>query len=129
MSWFTTEAGGIDPGPHGLLIESFLSGPEFLIEAVEWDGELYLRSIVDRVTDESDTFDDDVHHAPTALSPVEITAVHDLVRRAAHAQGIRNSVMHAEVRYHDGAPHLLEIAVRPGGRIRTGGTNPDHRGA
>jgi biotin carboxylase len=115
MSWFTMEPDGVDLGPHGLLLESFLEGPEFLTEALAWDGEVYLGSIVDRVTVEGDTFDDDVHHAPTSLDPDQLAAVHQAITAAAHAQGIRRSVMHAEVRFHRGAPHLLEIAVRPGG--------------
>jgi biotin carboxylase len=115
MSWFTMEPEGTDLGPHGLLIESFLDGPEFLTEALAWDDEVYLGSIVDRVTVEGDTFDDDVHHAPTSLSPEQIAAVHRVIAGAARAQGIRRSVMHAEVRFHRGQPHILEIAVRPGG--------------
>lgn len=115
MSWFTMEPDSVDLGPHGLLIESFLEGPEMLIEALAWDGEVYLGSIVDRVTVEGDTFDDDVHHAPTSLDPDQLAAVHRAVTAAAHAQGIRRSAMHAEIRFHGGAPHLLEIAIRPGG--------------
>lgn len=115
MSWFTMEPDGIDLGPHSLLIESYLEGPEILMEAVAWDGEVYLGSIVDRVTKEGATFDDDVHHAPTSLSPEQVTAVHQAVTAAARAQGIQRSVMHAEVRFHHGQPHLLEIAIRPGG--------------
>jgi biotin carboxylase len=115
MSWFQMEPDGLDPGPHGLLIESFLDGRECLIEALAWDGEVYLGSIVDRVTVEGDTFDDDVHHAPTTLDADQLAAVHRVVTAAAHAQGIRRSAMHAEVRFHRGGPHLLEIAVRPGG--------------
>jgi biotin carboxylase len=115
MSWFTMEPDGVDLGPHGLLIESFLEGPEVLIEAVAWNDEVYLGSIVDRVTVEGETFDDDVHHAPTSLRPDQLTEVHRVVTAAARAQGIRRSVMHAEVRFHRGAPHLLEIAIRPGG--------------
>lgn len=115
MSWFTMEPDGIELGPHGLLVESFLDGREVLMEALAWDGEVYLGSIVDRVTVEGDTFDDDVHHAPTSLDPDQLAAVHRAVSAAAAAQGIRRSAMHAEVRFHGGAPHLLEIAVRPGG--------------
>ncbi len=115
MSWFMMEPDGLDLGPHGLLIESFLEGPEILMEALAWDGAVYLGSIVDRVTVEEDTFDDDVHHAPTSLTPDQVAAVHQVVAAAARAQGIRRSVMHAEVRFHRGRPHLLEIAVRPGG--------------
>jgi len=105
----------VDHGPHGLLIESFLEGPEYLTEALAWDGEVFLGSIVDRVTVEGATFDDDVHHAPTALDPEQVAAVHQAIAAAVSAQGIRRSVLHAEVRYHHGRPHLLEIAVRPGG--------------
>ena len=115
MSWYTMEPEGVDLGPHGLLIESFLEGPEFLTEALAWDDEVYLGSIVDRVTVEGDTFDDDVHRAPTALSEDQVAAVRRVIADAARAQGIRRSVMHAEVRFHHGEPHILEIAVRPGG--------------
>ncbi|GAA2894888.1 ATP-grasp domain-containing protein [Streptosporangium fragile] len=115
MSWFAMEAHGLDLGPHGLLVESFLDGEEFLIEAVAWDGEVYLGSIVDRITVEGGTFDDDVHHAPTSLTPEQVAAVHRVVRAGAHAQGLRRSVLHAEVRFHRGEPYLLEIAIRPGG--------------
>src|SRR6266478_1782512 len=111
MSWFTMEPEGADLGPHGLLIESFLEGPEFLTEALAWDDEVYLGSIVDRVTVEGDTFDDDVHRAPTALSEDQVAAVQRVIAGAARAQGIRRSVMHAEVRFHHGEPHILEIAV------------------
>ena len=115
MAWVAMEADGLDLGPNGLLVESYLAGREFLIEALAWDDEVYLGSVVDRVTVEGDTFDDDVHHAPTSLSPAELAAVHEVVRDGARAQGVRRSALHAEVRFHDGRPFLLEIAVRPGG--------------
>ncbi|UVS77490.1 ATP-grasp domain-containing protein [Actinokineospora sp. UTMC 2448] len=115
MSWYAMEAGGVDLGPHGLLLESFLDGHEHLIEALVWEGEVFLGSIVDRVTIEGDTFDDDVHHAPTSLRPEQVAEVHALVAAGVRAQGLANSALHAEVRFHGGKPHLLEIAVRPGG--------------
>jgi biotin carboxylase len=115
MSWYEMEAEGLDLGPHGLLVESFLDGHEHLIEALVWDDEVYLGSIVDRVTVEGDTFDDDVHHAPTALNADQVAEVHALVRAAVRAQGLHRSTMHAEVRFHQGKPFILEIAVRPGG--------------
>lgn len=115
MFWVASEADGIDLGPQGLLVESFLDGREYLIEALAWDGELYLGSVVDRITAEGATFDDDVHHAPTSLSPEDLAKVHRVVALAAHGQGLRRSAMHAEVRFRDGEPYLLEIAARVGG--------------
>jgi biotin carboxylase len=115
MFWVTAEADGVDLGPVGLLVESFLAGREYLMEALAWDDEVYLGSVVDRITLEGQNFDDDVHHAPTSLPAVDVAMVQQAVKAAAHAQGLRRSVMHAEVRYHNGKPHLLEIAARVGG--------------
>jgi biotin carboxylase len=115
MFWVTAEADGVDLGPGGLLVESFLDGREFLMEALAWDDEVYLGSVVDRITDEGQNFDDDVHHAPTSLPEEDVAEVQRVVKAAAHAQGLRRSAMHAEVRYHNGKPHLLEIAARVGG--------------
>jgi biotin carboxylase len=115
LFWVNSEADGVDLGPNGLLVESYLDGREYLMEAVAWDDEVYLGSIVDRITAEGSTYDDDVHYAPTSLSADDIAKVQRAVRTAAHAQGLRRSVMHAEVRFHHGEPHLLEIAARVGG--------------
>lgn len=115
MFWYVSEADGIDLGPQGLLVESFLDGREYLMEALVWDDEVYLGSVVDRITVEGATFDDDVHHAPTELAADDLAAVHAAVRAGAYAQGLRRSVMHAEVRFHQGRPYLLEIAARVGG--------------
>jgi hypothetical protein len=115
MSWYRMEAEGLDLGPYGVLVESFLDGDEHLSEALAWDDEVYLGSIVDRVTVEGETFDDDVHIAPTQLTEEQLEEVHRAVTLAAHAQGLRRSVMHAEWRYHQGRPHIVEIAIRPGG--------------
>jgi hypothetical protein len=64
---------------------------------------------------EGETFDDDVHVAPTTLTREELDEFHRIVTLAAHAQGLWRSVMHAEVRFHQGKPHVVEIAIRPGG--------------
>ncbi|MFF0552168.1 ATP-grasp domain-containing protein [Streptomyces sp. NPDC004311] len=115
MTWALMEADGLDLGPNGIIVEGYLDGHEHLIEALAWDEEVYLGSVVDRITVESGTFDDDVHHAPSSLTAEQIAAVHEVVRDAAHAQGLHRSVLHAEVRFHQGRPFILEIAIRPGG--------------
>lgn len=115
MAWSANEAAGIDLGPKGLMVESFLDGREYLMEALAWDDEVYLGSVVDRITAEGATFDDDVHHAPTSMSEDDLKKVHQAVIAAVRGQGLRRSAMHAEVRFHKGEPYMLEIAARPGG--------------
>jgi biotin carboxylase len=115
MSWYVMECEGVDLGPAGLLVESFLDGHEHLFEALVWDDEVYLGSVVDRATAEGKNFDDDVHIAPTRLSDKDMAEIRSVVEAAVRAQGVRRSTLHAEIRYHQGRPHLVEMAIRPGG--------------
>ncbi len=115
MLAYVMEAEGVDLGPHGLLVESFLDGREHLFEAVIWDDELFLGSVVDRATVEGKNFDDDVHVAPTSLTGEQLAEIRQIIGAAALAQGLHRSVLHAEIRFHRGRPHLVEIAARPGG--------------
>lgn len=115
MKWTQMEADGIDLGPAGLLVESFLDGSEHIIEAVVWDGEVRLGSIADRISTGQTTFEDNIHRAPTSLSPDQIASVRAALTAAAAGQGLRRSVLHAEVRFHQGRPYVLEVTPRPGG--------------
>jgi biotin carboxylase len=119
MKWALLEADGIDLGPAGLVVESFLHGTEHLIEAVAWDGEVVLASVVDRIATEpvagrQATFDYNLHWAPTTLSDGDLGRVHEALTAAVRGQGLRRSVLHAEVRFHAGRPHVLEVTPRPG---------------
>jgi biotin carboxylase len=115
MKWTRMEADGVDLGPAGLVVESFLDGTEHIIEAVVWDGEVRLGSIADRVGTELTTFEDNIHQAPTSLTLDQIAQVQAALTAAAAGQGLRRSVLHAEVRFHQGRPYVLEVTPRPGG--------------
>jgi biotin carboxylase len=114
-SYGLAEVGGVELGPRSLLLETFLDGSEHAMEAVIWDGEVQLGSIADRLSKEMKTFDHDLYSTPSALTPEQIDRVREAVRLGASAQGIRRGVLHAEVRFHRGEPHLVEIAARIGG--------------
>jgi len=115
MLAYVLEPEGVDLGPHGLLVESFLDGHEHLFEALVWDDEVSVGSAVDRATIEGKNFDDDVHVAPTSLTAEQLEQIRQIIAGAAVAQGLHRSVLHAEIRFHQGEPHLVEIAARPGG--------------
>lgn len=115
MSQFTNEAIIKDLGPNALMIESYLDGKEYLVEAYIWDGKTVIGSVVDRVTLEGNSFEDDVHHAPTSLTPEQLSELAQAVHMGAVAQGLDRSIMHAEIRYHNDKPYIVEIAARAGG--------------
>ncbi len=102
-------------GPHTLLVEAFLEGPEHCVEAIVEGQEIYVGSIADRLSVEMDTFDNDLYCTPTALSVAQIAAVKQAIFLGAKAQGIERGVLHAELRFHQGKPYIVEIAARPGG--------------
>jgi len=115
MKWTLMEADGTDLGPDGLVVESFLDGSEHLIEAVAWDGEVSIGSVVDRVEADLETFEDNVHQAPTSLTPAQIRLVQAALTAAVAGHGLVRSALHAEVRFHQGRPYVLEVTPRPGG--------------
>lgn len=115
MKWARLEAEGIDLGPDGLVVESFLDGSEHMIEAVVWDGELCLASIVDRIDTDQATFECNLHWAPTTLSDDQLDLVRTALSAAARGQGLHRGALHAEVRFHQGLPYVLEVTPRPGG--------------
>lgn len=102
-------------GPHTLLVEAFLEGPEHCVEAVINGSEVFVGSIADRLSVELDVFDNDLYCTPTRLTAAQQAAVADAVLCGARAQGIARGVVHAELRFHKGSPHIVEIAARPGG--------------
>ena len=115
MKWTRLEADGVDLGPAGLVVESYLDGSEHLIEAFAWDGEVVLASVVDRIGADQITFEDNVHQAPTALNPEQLARITTALTAAARGHGITRSALHAEVRFHRCEPYVLEITPRPGG--------------
>ncbi|RMV68873.1 ATP-dependent carboxylate-amine ligase domain protein ATP-grasp [Pseudomonas caricapapayae] len=102
-------------GPSGILVESFLDGSEHSLEAIVWDGQVYIGAIGDRLSPEGATFDNDIYTMPTRLTAQQIDEIRSLVTLAASAQGINRGVLHPEIRYHGGRPYLIEMAVRAGG--------------
>lgn len=102
------------PEPSAI-VESFLAGSEHLIEGYVFEGLFVLGSIIDRITVEGATFDDDVHHGPTTLKTSDVSSITNLVQQAVTSQAMDFSAVHAEIRFHEGDPYIVEVAARPGG--------------
>lgn len=104
-----------DRGPNGILVEEFLNGHEHSLEAVIWDNEIILGAIGDRLSEEGLTFDQDIYTMPTRLNEQQLEQIRQIVLAGAKAQGIQRSVIHPEIRFHNGKPYLVEIGARAGG--------------
>lgn len=115
MTIIRLEATGFPSLGAPALIETFIPGSEHLVEGYMHDGRFVLGSVVDRITMEGKTFDDDVHRCPSALSPDALEAVENAVRMAVLSQGIVSAPIHAEIRFDGARPVIVETAIRPGG--------------
>lgn len=102
-------------GPSTLLVEEYLDGSEHAVEAAIDGDRVVMSSIADRMSVELDVFDNDLYATPTRLSPEQVDDLRDAVLKGAQAQGIERGVVHAELRFHRGRAHIVEIAARPGG--------------
>lgn len=109
------EPAQFDRGPVGILVESYLNGHEHSLEAIIWDNEVILGAIGDRLSDEDVTFDRDIYAMPSRLSADQLDKIRQVVLAGAKSQGIERSVIHPEVRFHNGEPYLVEIGARAGG--------------
>jgi len=111
-----------EPGT-ALLVESFVTGPEFALEGLLSSGRLEVLTLFDKPDPlDGPFFEETIYLTPSALAPEAQGAISDLVSDAAAAIGLAEGPVHAEVRLSPrdgtaGRPVLIEVAARTiGGR-------------
>ncbi|OLR94769.1 carboxylate--amine ligase [Actinokineospora bangkokensis] len=98
-----------------VLLEEFLTGPEFSVETVSHGGTTHVIGVTDKSTAGSPWFVESGHMFPADLA--EGTAA-DLARTAVAAVdrlGLTLGVAHTEVKLTPGGPRLVEVNPRPAG--------------
>ena len=105
-------------GGHRLLIESYLPGVEVAVEGLLVDGTMRLLAIFDKPDPlEGPFFEEALYITPSRLPEREQQAAVDTTEAAIAALGLTHGPVHAELRIHEGAAMLLEVAPRSiGGR-------------
>lgn len=101
-----------------ILIEGFVSGPEFALEGVLTRGQLQVFTIFDKPDPlEGPFFEETIYLTPSSLEPAVQRAVHAEIEHAARALGLWHGPVHAEFRPTSGGIFVLEIAARPIGGL------------
>jgi biotin carboxylase len=104
-------AGGPDDPP--LLLESYLPGVEVAVEGLLRAGELEVLAIFDKPDPlEGPYFEETLYVTPSRLPAAVVAAVEQVTAQAAHALGLQEGPLHAELRVHDGQASVLELAAR-----------------
>lgn len=102
-----------DPAARLLLIEEFIPGREFALEALLRDGVLSPLALFDKPDPlDGPYFEETIYVTPSRLPPSDQQAIVECAAAAAQALGLRDGPVHAEVRLNERGAYLVEIAAR-----------------
>ncbi|RSS60952.1 acetyl-CoA carboxylase biotin carboxylase subunit family protein, partial [Streptomyces sp. WAC06614] len=99
----------------GFLWEAYVTGAEYSVEAVSFDGRHEILGITAKRTNGRPYFIETGHEVPARLTPQEERAAHACVRRCLDALEITHGASHTEVILTGGRAVLLETHTRGGG--------------
>lgn len=105
--------------PHGeYLVEDFVPGYEVALEGLLVDDRLHVLALFDKPDPlDGPFFEETIYVTPSRHPPAEQTAIVACATAAARALGLREGPIHAELRWNERGPWLIELAARSiGGR-------------
>ncbi len=102
----------------GFLIEEFIPGYEVALEGLVINRRLHVLAIFDKPDPlDGPFFEETIYVTPSQVPAGLQKAIADCAERAVRALGISEGPIHAELRYNENGPWLIELAARPiGGR-------------
>lgn len=98
-----------------VLIEQFIEGPEFSIEIIVWNHNVYVLTVTDKKTTEAPHFVELGHSQPSCRTAEEVEILKAAAIAGVKALGVNNCACHAEAKLMDGKAYLMEIGARLGG--------------
>lgn len=96
-----------------LLIEQFIPGREIALEGILKNGDLNTIALFDKPDPlEGPYFEETYYVTPSRLSQSLQEKAMQTIERACQAYGLRTGPIHAELRFHDDIPYIIEVAAR-----------------
>lgn len=106
------------------IVEAYLDGPEFSLDAIVVDGQVTIRGIADRLVTFSPFFVEMGHTMPTAYGDHVVEAVSEVFRDGIAALGITRGAAKGDIKYTRDGAVVGEIANRLSGGYMSGWTYP-----
>jgi hypothetical protein len=101
-----------------LLVEGFIPGREYAVEALLQHGDLHVLAVFDKPDPlDGPCFEETIYITPSATDPVLQRSIVEAVAGAVDAIGLRHGAVHAECRVNDRGVYVLEVAARPIGGL------------
>jgi biotin carboxylase len=111
----------MDDAHNQVLVESFVPGTEYAIEALLTRGALQVLAVIDKPDPlDGPFFEETIYRMPSTAAPEVQARIIDAVREACHAIGLHHGPVHAECRVDSGRNprvYVLEVAARPIGGL------------
>lgn len=102
------------------IMEEFIDGREFSVEALSHNGQHYILQITDKVTSGAPHFIEMQHHQPADITTDIALSIKETVEKALSALKIENSPSHTEIKLNSrGELYIIEIGARMGGDFIT----------
>ncbi|MFJ9810790.1 ATP-grasp domain-containing protein [Streptomyces sp. NPDC101158] len=98
----------------GFLMESYIDGPEFSVEALSFDGRHVVVAVTEKLTSE-DHFAELGHAVPARLADTDRQRLTDAVAGFLTAMGVTDGPSHTEIRLSSRGPVVIESHNRLGG--------------
>ncbi|MDR1143362.1 MAG: ATP-grasp domain-containing protein [Spirochaetaceae bacterium] len=112
-----------------VIVEEFMEGPEFSLDAVVYRGEVTICGVADRHIFFPPYFIEMGHTMPAAVFPEDRDALTGLFIRGIRALGIDNGAAKGDLKLTSKGPMIGEIAARLSGGYMSGWTYPYASGA
>lgn len=100
---------------EGMMVEQYISGPEYSVEGYVQHGEVTYLSITEKFLSAEPCFVEVGHIVNAELPPAQREAILSYVDRVIDALGLSLGPFHAELRLSPSGPVLMEIAARLAG--------------
>jgi biotin carboxylase len=107
-----------------VIIEEYMEGPEFSLDAVVYNGTVTVCGVADRLIRFPPSFVEMGHTMPTAASPETVRAVESIFLSGIRAIGIDNGAAKGDIKLTPRGPMVGEIAARLSGGYMSGWTYP-----
>ncbi len=101
-----------------ILVEGFIPGREYAVEALLHDGALHVLAIFDKPEPlDGPFFEETIYVTPSSAPPEAQDRIIEAIGNAAKALGLQHGPVHAECRANADGVFVLEVAARPIGGL------------
>lgn len=108
-----SEAGGGSAESHLILVEDYVPGAEYALEAMLTEGSLHLLAIFDKPDPlQGPYFEETIYVTPSRAAEATQGEIVATVEKAVAALGLREGPVHAELRLNEHGAHIIDLAAR-----------------